>query len=704
MTLEIRLLGGFEVHREGMPVRGFESRRVRALLAYLATQAERSFSREHLRDLFWPQAEEVRARSNLRQALYNLRSALGSKEDSHSPLLIDHRSVRFVLSEETWVDVCSFSSAVAALRAAPGRVRGGDVQELARAVQLYRGDFLDAFSLPDSPTFDDWLRLEQERLRETALGALRALVGEHLRRGHHDLGIQYASRLLRIDPTSEEASRQLMQLYTLSGQRNRALTVYENLVLLLDRELAVEPMAETSRLYQQILAEEMPLCADTSRTHPGAPLIPLVGRQEAVRQLTGQWRSVLQGRGRLTLVVGAEGLGRTRLIRTFLAGITAREQAVVLLGQGGERPHQPLVEALDDALTGGGVEVIERLSKRPATSEDPSLAVLCPLLPHLARCVPDLPRPAPGRGPGGEPPLSDLAAAAGHFLSLLSAPTSSGEARAVILFLDDLDAGGWETLHLLSAVAAAVAERPVWLIGTCTGPPTPAEDPAGAPLPGAPWVKLERLSGEDLLSVGRAVSGPKEGPRLARFLALRSGGLPLAVVEWIHLLRDLDHLVPGADNRWQLRVSDQELAALTPENLDEVVAARMQLLPTSVRRLLTLAAVLGERFTAHLLQRVDEEHGAVVEACLEVMLERWLIRHRLGHWTAREREQDLALWSRGVRQGVFEFSHPAVRRVILATVSPERARILRERGQAVLADEEGAETAPHGFSKPHGES
>ena len=53
--LEIRLLGGFEVRRGDTVLRGFESQKVRALLAYLACHADQAQSRTHLAGLLWPE-------------------------------------------------------------------------------------------------------------------------------------------------------------------------------------------------------------------------------------------------------------------------------------------------------------------------------------------------------------------------------------------------------------------------------------------------------------------------------------------------------------------------------------------------------------------------------------------------------------------------------------------------------------------------
>ena len=78
--LSLSFLGPFQVTRDGQPITGFESSRVRALLAYLAVEADRPHSRESLVGLLWPDWPQPSATANLRQALANLRRAIGDRQ------------------------------------------------------------------------------------------------------------------------------------------------------------------------------------------------------------------------------------------------------------------------------------------------------------------------------------------------------------------------------------------------------------------------------------------------------------------------------------------------------------------------------------------------------------------------------------------------------------------------------------------------
>jgi tetratricopeptide (TPR) repeat protein len=93
--LTIRLLGPFHVTLDGKPITNFESNKVRALLACLAMEPHHPYSRDTLAGLLWPDQPGQAARHNLRQALSNLRQALGDREADPPFLHITRGTVQF---------------------------------------------------------------------------------------------------------------------------------------------------------------------------------------------------------------------------------------------------------------------------------------------------------------------------------------------------------------------------------------------------------------------------------------------------------------------------------------------------------------------------------------------------------------------------------------------------------------------------------
>ena len=129
-----------------------------------------------------------------------------------------------------------------------------DASQLRAALALYTGAFLAEFSLPSAPRFDDWVRVEQERLRRLMQAGYQRLIRYAME--HHDvaLGLESAKRWIILDPTNEEAYCSLMQAQFLAGDRSAALKTYETCGIVLAKELDVLPSTETERLAEAIRA------------------------------------------------------------------------------------------------------------------------------------------------------------------------------------------------------------------------------------------------------------------------------------------------------------------------------------------------------------------------------------------------------------------------------------------------------------------
>ncbi|CAG0932333.1 Dipeptidyl-peptidase 5 [Thermoflexales bacterium] len=242
--LSISLLGGFAVTVDGEPVASFESNKVRALLAYLATETDRAHSREKLASLLWPDMPDQAARSNLRYALSNLRKTIGDLHSSKPFLCVSGQTIQIDLEKDVEVDVLTFQQR---LCQSPLTLSG-----LEEAARLYRGDFLEGFSIGDDMAFDEWCMLKREHLQRQALRALRYLAQAYEKNGDVSGALPFAWRRVELESWSEEAHRYLMYLLALSGQRSEALAQYEVCQRALAKELDVEPSIETTQLYERI--------------------------------------------------------------------------------------------------------------------------------------------------------------------------------------------------------------------------------------------------------------------------------------------------------------------------------------------------------------------------------------------------------------------------------------------------------------------
>ncbi|MCP4203712.1 MAG: AAA family ATPase [bacterium] len=670
--LEIRLLGGFEAKLTDRPVQRFESQKVRALLAYLALHRDRSLNRDHLAGLFWPERTDEASRRNLRQALYNIRIALGNDDENVAALDTDQSQVRLNPDLECWIDVVEFKD----------RIRrglsesGADPLHLREAVRLYKGDLLAGFFLRGCVEFEEWLVTRQEQTREEALQAFRELVRAYLARGEHRFGIQYAKRLLAIDPLSEETHQQLMRLYTMAGRRNRALAQYEQLLNLLQTELGVDPVEDTTDLYRSILLQSGADEETTDREESTPPIIPLIGRGDHFDILQASWSRVIDGQGQFSVVTGESGVGKSRLVKSFVDSASSMRNAVVLRGRSyASAPlvaYRPIAEAIRSVFVDLLADEPEGASRlEPQVLAD--LALLCPELPKLTATTLDIEiNPGLGR-------TERLAASFLELIDVLLQP-AQGETRPIIFLLEDVQWADEATLALLDFLAKNLASRSIWVLATSRDSDKIAESLAALGDSGV-GIPLTRLDSKQVEEIAKSLVDLASAPVLADYLWRSGQGLPLAIAELVNLLWDEKILIQLAPGHWALRADPGAIEP--PEEIGELINRRFQGLPNSARRLISLAAILGHQFDVEVLTRAADEHLTVVETAIELSLERWLIRQFPQSWAQAGPERDIVLWAHGARRGFFEFAHRAIRSSILDHINPLRRGFMH--GEAARA-------------------
>ena len=249
--LRIHTLGSVSVERDGHVITDFDSRKVQALLVYLACTG-RPHSREVLAELLWEEHTQSQALSNLNVALTSLRQTVGPF------VTITRETVSINWECDVWLDAAAFESCL--------DTAGTQTADLAEAVDLYQGDFLTGFFV-DSTAFEEWVTRERERLRLRVMDALATLIGCYGQTGDYPAGIAAATRLLDMDPLREETHRQLMDLLWRSGQRAKALEQYETCRRLLAEKRSISPTRETVAFYERIHA------IDTTERADPTPLI-----------------------------------------------------------------------------------------------------------------------------------------------------------------------------------------------------------------------------------------------------------------------------------------------------------------------------------------------------------------------------------------------------------------------------------------------
>jgi DNA-binding SARP family transcriptional activator len=245
--LRIRVLGPMRIEQAGAVLEGdWLAHRPGQVLKYLVAARGRPVGAEELLAVFWPQGGA--AGTNVRQAVHALRDRLepGRERQAPSRYVAGRRGGGYeLLPGAVAVDADAF---VAAAETGLAAFAEGELPRahaaLARAAQLYRGDFL-----VDEPGAD-WAVPERDRLRALACRVLRALARVHLRAGELEGASECLQRLAELEPLDVDAQRQLLTLLLRRGRRSEAARRYEVVRRRFRRAFGEEPgfqLAELTR-------------------------------------------------------------------------------------------------------------------------------------------------------------------------------------------------------------------------------------------------------------------------------------------------------------------------------------------------------------------------------------------------------------------------------------------------------------------------
>ena len=354
--LEIRLLGSFDAFRDGDRVADFESDSTRALLACLASEPGRAWSRAVLAEMLWPERPEGAALGNLRHVLSVLRWAIGDRDAERPNLLAEHGTVAIRGSPDVWVDLVEFER----LAATPVD-QAEAVEAWERAVDLWRGPLLEGLQVWAGAEWEEWLLVTAERARRQLAATLRRVADHYERAGEWERALPFARRLTAVDPWEERGHRQLMRLLARTGENAQALTHFVDWHDRLGDELGTAPAAETTALMEQIRDGDLSMPAPeleivypeflaATTTRVGSP--SFVGMERELGLLHGHLDAVLAGDGRIVLVAGEAGSGKSMLAAELMRRATehtadllaARGRCNVYSGLGD--PYLPFREVL----------------------------------------------------------------------------------------------------------------------------------------------------------------------------------------------------------------------------------------------------------------------------------------------------------------------------------------------------------------------
>lgn len=662
--MEFRILGPLEVVSDGQPL-AVAGGRPRALLAMLLLNANRTVARERLIDGLWGDTVPESGAKMVQIYVSHLRRVL-------PPSMLRTRPPGYLLElDPERLDLNRFLRLAAEGRAA---LAAGDPAEasgrLREALALWRGPALGEFSEPFAAT-------EAAHLEELQLSALESRIDADLERGRAAELVGEIESLASAHPLRERLRGQLMLSLYRSGRQAEALAVFHDMRRTLDEQLGLHPSQALQQLQHAILRQDSSLerraavgrsavAYDERRLERSAGF---VGRDRELARLHSALPTAATATGGAVLIVGAPGIGKTRLAQEFSA---RAEHAGVKVAWGRcyalevPPPYWPWRESI-------------RALARDWTADELAEA-LGPDAATIARLVPEVgERLASARAEQAE---DDPQQARFRLFDAVTSFLMRAAAREpIVVVLDDLHAADADSLSLLGFLARQLRDGRLVVVGTVRDDEAPLDHPLAEAL-GAlrragvtTRIALGGLPPSALAELVEAHVGIRPPAEAVAELLAGTDGNPLVVSEVTRMALDQQ---PGDDLLERFR-------AALPGGLRSAIAMRVSALSPACRDLLVAAGVLGSELTVARLRGLTglESDEITLDAIEEAVGAGLLTEHP-------------------THAGRHEFAHQLVRDAVLAQLSATRRARLHLRAADALerqygssADARAAELAHH---------
>ncbi len=648
--LNLHFLGLFQADLDAVPVEGFDSNKVRALLVYLVMERNRPHSREVLAGMLWPEQSQQSAMDNLRYALADLRRLLGCSTGDGRFLIASRDRIQFDPASDFWLDVAEFERLVGEN---PGRetdLSTFSIQYLQEAVALYQGSFLEGFTVHRSAPFEEWMLNRRAQLQRSLVSSVAAIADHHERLGDLPAALQAAWKLVELEPWQEETHRQIMRLLAFEGLRSAALAQYETCKNILDSDLGIEPSEETRRLYESVRDGTLyipphyqaPVLAGSENELRSIPA-SFFAREEELQLFNQGLDRVLARENQVIFVTGEAGSGKTALVKEFIRQSLPEHPELVAAYTncnaftGASDPYLPFIEIIE-MLTGDLDQALLL-----ASGDRSAAARLWSAAPEVIQALisagPDL----VGRLIGGEQLLARARVMPGvptgrlesllkqntsHFTQNL--PGSAGKLqtalfeqvlavfkqvarqRPLLLALDDLQWADADTVNLLFYLCRRLVGSRVMILGIYRQEDLP-HAASGKP---APFLSIlrELQTGDNCRTIDLAQSNSRKfiqalvdsqpnrlGSDFRRTLERITSGVPLFSIELLGAMQGRGDLVRNAAGEW---IETSSLSwDLLPPRVEAAIAEQVARLPAEQQRVLRAASVEGDDFTIEAIAR-----------------------------------------------------------------------------------------------------
>lgn len=287
MSVSCRFFGTPIIEVRGKSVTSDFSNKKLELLIYLAIE-QCKFTREHLANLFWEDADESRGRQSLRQAISDINKVYPDLVNTDGKKLVG-------LNEEAvdYVDIWDFEEA-------------NNHNLYKQIADLYKAEFLAGYNPRNASNFfEEWLRSTREYFHQIAENALGQLLQQATKQKDTKSIQRYARQLLTITPWDENAYRHLMLNMARQRKFDDAIKLYEQCRKVLYKEFRKLPSSLTAATYQQI-----EMARYTIHRQLVSYGTPFVGRERELQEVSNLLK---KDDCRLLTLLGIGGVGKTRI-------------------------------------------------------------------------------------------------------------------------------------------------------------------------------------------------------------------------------------------------------------------------------------------------------------------------------------------------------------------------------------------------------
>ncbi len=450
--------------------------------------------------------------------------------------------------------------------------------------------------------------------------------------------------------------------------------------------LAADLLACVEQLENQGSLSDFSLCRhdmpEELQIAPG-----LYGREDEITALEAALERVSQGATEMVLVSGSAGVGKTALVGEIHRSI-AQKNGFFISGKFDQLRHNIPYSALIQALRGLIREIsaeeksgMERWKSRIRAALGANGQLVTRVIPELEQVI------------GPQPPLPEMGAleARNRFTAVLLdfIDLFCEKTHPLVIFLDDLQWVDVDTLKLVERIAQDPERKPLLFLGAYRDNEVEADHSlsiscevikkTGQPLQTIP---LKPLSPEHIsqLLVHTCHCRPEEANPLAKVLVRKTGGNPFFVSQFLTLLSEKDLIRYSLEEkRWIWDLAAIEFLAVT-ENVVDLLIDRLHRFSSETRRLLSLAACIGNTFDLESLELISgKESGELYENLLPA-LETGLI---LG--LSQAPELDNPPFGESTESGSYKFLHDRVQQAAYALIAEKKRKPVHlQIGQTLL--------------------